>query len=499
MNNLYNNKLIRLVVLMIVMTAVSCDDLLEENPKDFISPENFYQTEADALTAVAGMYARWSSGDLFGRDLEMITMHGDPAVSPNRVITLAQSRYDYTSTFGDFADIWESLYRIIGDANKAVGRLEVSELAQEDKDQFIGEALFNRSLAYYYLSSLFGDVPLWTEELTNNADEIASLSRTAVSEVRAQIIADLIRAAGLLPESYDDNFDKVRATRWAAKALLAKTYLYQQEWSNAAQQAADIIADSNHDLLSNYANVFTEANEYSNEIIFTVDFQQELVTTSKGQRYAPRKKDEKKANREDWMTGFGHYVVRQSFIDTYDPADDRLNAVIQDTNNNGDNLNFTYLRKMQRTANSTDKQGLNMVLFRFADILLVHAEAANEDNDQAGALTSINRVRQRAGLADLSGLDQVQLRLAIRQERAWELIGENQTKLDLMRWGTLVAEIKALPAKVAAAGEKKGLVDMAQIQADNIADKHLLLPVPQAEFEKNPSLGQQNPDWDGGL
>ncbi|MEP1792001.1 hypothetical protein, partial [Reichenbachiella sp.] len=142
MNNLYNNKLIRLVVLMIVMTAVSCDDLLEENPKDFISPENFYQTEADALTAVAGMYARWSSGDLFGRDLEMITMHGDPAVSPNRVITLAQSRYDYTSTFGDFADIWESLYRIIGDANKAVGRLEVSELAQEDKDQFIGEALF---------------------------------------------------------------------------------------------------------------------------------------------------------------------------------------------------------------------------------------------------------------------------------------------------------------------------------------------------------------------
>ncbi|TRX49680.1 RagB/SusD family nutrient uptake outer membrane protein [Fulvivirga sp. M361] len=498
MKRLYSIKVAAGIITIVMGTLMGCDDALEENPEGFISPENFYQTEADALTAVTGLYARWSSGDLFGRDLEMITMHGDPAVTPNRVITIPQSRYDYTPTFGDFADIWESLYRIIGDANKAIGRLEESQLDQEAKDQFIGEALFHRALAYYYLSALYGGAPLWTVELTDNADEIANLPRATAPAIRAQVITDLTRAADLLPDNYSGNFDKVRATRWAAKSLLAKTYLYEEDWENAAREADDVITESGHSLLPDYGDVFTEENEYSNEIIFTVDFQQEVVTTSRGFRYAPRSRDEDPANRENWMNGFGHYVMRQSFIDTYDPADSRLDAIIQDTNNAGEALRFIYLKKMQRTANPLDKQGVNMILFRFADMLLVHAEAANEDDDLAGALTSINRVRQRAGLPDLSGLDKDQLRQAIYQERSWELVGENHTKMDLARWGLLISEIKALPAKAEAAGEPNGPQAMAQIQADNISDKHLLLPVPQAEFEKNPNLGQQNPGWEGG-
>ena len=485
----------RIIALLCFIATLGCEDYLDENPTNFISPEQFYNTAQDAQVAVFGLYAHLSNGDMYSRDLEMIGMHGDPAVSPNRVINLPQARYDYSPSFGDFSDIWNELYALIGDANKAIGRLNASSLSQEDKDQFISEALFMRAYAYYTLQQFWGDVPLWTDEITDNAEEIASLSRTPVAQVRDQIVKDLLEAEDKLPSFYEGDFDKQRATRWAAKSLLAKTYLYQENWAAAETVAMDVINNSPHELLPEYEDVFRPDNEINDEIIFTVDFDEDIKFSTRGLRYGIRPVDEEPATREPWMSGFGHYVVRQSFIDSYDPNDGRLEGIIFDENLAGEKLNFIYMAKFQRTEELDDALGVNFILLRFADLLLVHAEAATENNNIAAAENSLNRVRNRAGLDAITGLSQSEMREAVRQERIWELVGENHGKVDRMRWGTLVEDIRELPALSMAAGEKVGLVNMAEIQAQNIEPKHLLLPIPEAEFQKNPNLGAQNPGW----
>ena len=478
-----------------IFSLVSCDSLLEESPTSFISPEKFYNTEADAFTAIAGIYGTLSGYNLFSRDLEMMTAHGDPAVSSNRRLEYAASRYAETANFGDIANIWKHFYIMIGDANKAAAKIKKGNLEQDKKDQYYGEALFLRAIAYYYLTALFGDVPLWVDELTNNSDEIASLSRTDVTKVREQIIKDLTEAYNLLPDSYDGDFDKVRATKWAAKSLMAKTYLYMKKWTDAADAAKDVMDNSNHILLDDYSDIFTMYNEYNDEIIFTLDYKEELNGTGRGLRWGVRSGNESAANREDWMTGYAHYVLRQSFINTYDTSDDRLRAIIFDKNLKGNQLNFVYLGKNQRTEDRLHKEGINFILLRLADIILVHAEATNEAGDQQAALKSLNMVRHRAKIADRTSSDQNELREMIRLERRQELIGENQSKIDLMRWGTLVEEVKALPEKSAAAGEHSNLQTVAALQAEGISSKNLLFPIPEAEFSKNPSLGSQNPGW----
>tara|TARA_B110000238_G_scaffold74769_1_gene82323 strand:+ start:5281 stop:6759 length:1479 start_codon:yes stop_codon:yes gene_type:complete len=489
-------KYISITIVFITLAFMTgCDDVLEENPTGFISPEQFYNTEKDALIAVTGQYARLTDDDLYGRDLEMMTIVGDPSVTPNRVISNPTARYDYTSTFGDISDIWRNFYILIGDANKAIGRLEASDLSQDVKDQFIGEALFLRAYSYYTLQQLFGDVPLWVGEITDNAAEIAALPRTPVAEVRAQIIADLLIAENSLPPSYDRGYDKQRATKWAAKSLLAKTYLYQEDWAKAEAAAADVINNSDHALLNEYKDVFTEENEFSEEIIFTLDFQIEIKITSRGRRYGIRTRDELRENRESWMSGFGFNTVRQSFVNTYDPADERLEGLVFDKNLAGDQLNMIYMQKHQRTNDIQDKDGINFIIFRLADILLVHAEAANQNNNMTGAEISLNKVRFRANVPDITGLSKDGLRDAIRQERLWELVGENHGKLDRMRWRTLVVDVQAVYLSAIAAGEPAGPVEMARIMGVNIADKHLLLPIPDAEFQKNPTLGEQNTGW----
>ena len=479
-------------------------DLLEEEPKDLIDPDRFYQTESDATAAIAGIYAHLLNSNTFGIQMDIYFGVNTDLLTPTRVLGAGQQfmGYRWDATTERFRVIWTELYQGVNDANLLIEEIQDADIDEQAKERTVAEARFLRGFIYYYLTAIFGDVPLITEPVTgDNFAAAGQRGRTSVAEIRQQILEDAEFAESRLPIERDQY--RARATRWAAKNLKLKVYLWQEDWASAVATAQDLVANSPHRLLDDYGSIFEPENELNDEVIFAIDWLFDEVPVNRHSRFTPRAQDEPNipaSARPFPFNGFGFFTMFKSVANTFAEDDlRRPDNVFDHVVVDGDTLftNFVYLPKMMRPGDARGNSGLNYKFYRLADVYLNLAEAENELNGPTPvALDAINRVRSRAGLAPLAGLSQDELRAAIRQERIWELIGEgNHRKLDLLRWGTLGEALQnRLAAEQQAPNTNESLLRNIQLTVDNFEPHMTIGPIPTSEILLNPNL-TQNPGY----
>jgi hypothetical protein len=309
----------------------------------------------------------------------------------------------------------------------------------------------------------------------------------------------LQQAQDLLPDSYSAS-ELGRASKWTAATVMVKIYLIQKNWQAARDKAVEIINNSPHSLLDNYADVFAPNNEYNDEVIWAIDFAKDIEPDDWSDHFNPRIRDEPKngderpaleaalGTRNEGFTGYGLTIPLPDFVNEF-PVDDlrRSSNIIE--NYLGFELNFPYMPKMwnlDQINSPRGNHGDNKIIFRLADVYLMAAEAENELNGPANAYQYINEVRKRAYEPDkpLSGLSQQQFREAIYDERRWELGGEGHRRMDLIRWGILLDVVKNTEYRV-------------YNPAPNIQPHHVLLPIPVEELRLNPALLESDPTNNG--
>ncbi|AWW00141.1 RagB/SusD family nutrient uptake outer membrane protein [Arcticibacterium luteifluviistationis] len=486
----------KIVVLLTVVFLSSCSGFLEENVRGIISPNNFYNSDQEAIQAANGIYLGMRANNLYGgwQGLTAFTIFGSDEAMPSRIFGGLGAIMDYNLTetnYGNAYTIWRDLYGVIGDANSVIANVDGNEkLTVPVQDKVIGEALFLRAMAYYHLTALWGDVPFFTEDLP--LDEVAALGRASKEEIRTAMIADLKRAEVLLP-SVNEGSDLGRATKWAAKFLRTRFHLWEQDWASALASSKDIIDNSPHALMSTYGEVFDVNNQFNQEAIFGFDFTKDVPSNAQDitDSFNPRLRDEpKNANlRNEFagklndlgeeFNGYGLTVPLTDLVESYPTEDPRRPYNLMDQYL-GYDLTFTYFTKRTNFdfVNSPRyNHGEWWITMRLAQVYLMAAEAANELGNTDEALTYTNEIRRRAYGTDspVAAADQSGIRTAIQDELKWELAGESERRYDLVRWGILVETVRN-----SSYGIFKG--------PENIKDYMVKLPIPQEEIDLNPNL-----------
>ncbi|MCB0633168.1 MAG: RagB/SusD family nutrient uptake outer membrane protein [Saprospiraceae bacterium] len=495
-------------LLTIAITLVSCDQFLEEDPRDLVSPTNFFNTPAEFELAITGLYNIYKVNSLHGKiGLDRYYENGADIIGPNRVFdqveptqsySLGESNISAISQGGGAPLTWQNLYAIILNANTILEELSTNDnVSRDQKDVFEAETLYLRAYAYYHLTNLWGNVPYYRDNLP--ISEIQVLPRTDKTQIRNEILQDLDQAEDLLPTQYASD-GLGRASRWAAATLMVKIYLIQQKWQEARDKAVEIINNSGLSLLDDYAAVFDPDNEFNAESIWEINFVKDINQSDWVDHFTPRIRDEPKdptqrtalsaalAARNEGFTGYGLAIPIPGYVNDF-PMDDLRRSSNIVTEYLGFELNFPYMAKMwniDQINSPRGNHGDNKIIFRLADVYLMAAEAENELNGPDNAYQYINKVRERAYEPDqpLSGLSKEQFRQAIYDERRWELGGEGHRRMDLIRWGILEQVVKSTEYRI-------------WNPADNIQPRHVLLPIPPEEFNLNPALLDSDPTNNG--
>ncbi len=468
-----------LLVTALLSFAGGCAKL-DVVPESAFTPSNFYANLDDATAAVSAAYDPLGTNEFYWQsmpslqdqstdDCEWGNGRNTSNTSKNEV-----DRYTFTPSTITFFQVWTRCYQGINRANAVIGRVPGITTGNEAlKARLIGEATFARAFYYFSLVRLYGGVPLLTSETT----ELNNLTkpRASVEEVYAQLIGDLVAAETALPNKYTGS-DIGRPTKGAAKALLAKVYLTRQEWSKASAKCKEVIDLGVYDLWANYSEVFLLANENGKESIFDVQ------AISGGLNEGSALQGYFRPNFD--RAGFGDDPVTQNHYEAYPAGDKRRDVNVKlytRTSTPAAPASIAYpcyvAKYLDPTATSNNDGANNFPVLRYADVLLMYAEALNEQGaGNADAYAAINRLRKRAGLADLSGLTQDRFRDAVLLERRLELAFEGHRWYDLVRTGRLVSAVKA------------------QNPAIPVLPHHLLYPIPQTERDVNPLL-TQNPGY----
>lgn len=295
MKTKYISKLLTLMMGFFLLS--SCDEFLEEDLRDEITPDAFFTNDEEAELSVNGVYRLYHDNNLYRqRGLDNYYTSGADIQAANRDVNGAIHNYLIQEGTADGNGTWIQLYRVVNNTTEFITNIEGNEsLSEGVRNQRLGELLFLRALAYFHLTNLWGDVPFYTEQLP--VPERSVLGRHPKEEIRSAMKADLARAFDLLPTSYSGN-DLGRASKWAAATLKAKYHLFDEEWAEAKAECDVIIDQSPHRLLDDYAAVFNQSdpsNQYNDEYIFVVDFEADLggpLNTTRTDDYNPRIRDE---------------------------------------------------------------------------------------------------------------------------------------------------------------------------------------------------------------
>ncbi|HEX8329789.1 MAG TPA: RagB/SusD family nutrient uptake outer membrane protein [Hymenobacter sp.] len=494
----------------LLATTSSCDkDLLKTVNPNAPSTAQFWQTESDAIRASTALYSplqyfsTYSLGWHFateGRSDESWTR--TPALDLNQFLTFRQA-----NTTDRSAVIWNDFYRAVFRCNQVLDRVPAIQMNEEVKKRVLGQAYFVRALCYYDLGLLFGNVPL----VTTLADASTRVTQGTVAQVQEQVIADLLAAKPNLPLASEwGTGDKGRATRGAATALLGKVYMQRKEWALASAQFAEVIASGQYSLVNNYRDNFTEANENNSESIFEVQFDGTSKVPAVGVDIIGGSEGQERS--QFWgPPGFGFTDVEvrpwvfREFTDrtaggAVDPRRDVTMFSAVGTplvyNRPYTDPNRFLWRKYQNdvlrgtpaTYFEDFHSGINIRLIRYADVLLMQAEALNEQGQTAAALPLINQVRARpsVNVVPLTGaFTQETMRLQLRHERVTELAGEGMRWSDINRYGLLDSQVEV---------NQLARADRDPDFANFVVGKNRYLPIPQTELDIDRNL-KQNPGF----
>lgn len=468
--------------LLALLALASCQGILDKEPIAILDAGSFFKTEADAVQALNAAYQPLLlSNDNKNYYWAMAEVASDEAITGgdgSRPGITEMEALTFTPRTEEFNDFWKLQYKGITQCNLVLDHVPAIAMDETRRNSIIGEALFLRAYYYFLLTQVFGDVPLFT---TVAPPEALKAPRTPKAEIYAQIIADCDRAGGYLPVKNVAS-ETGRATKGAAFALAAKTYLYEKNWAKTLEYVAKVKALGVYSLMPDYVDNFRKYTQNNAESVWEIQHQNlELgVGNFLNQWWASKKYE-----------GYGFAEVTQSFIDAFEPNDPRRKFTA--AMNNEDYFGVVYkpsfsstkysVRKYLQAKDSVTQKAdgdINYTAIRYAEVLLWEAEAYTELGQVAEAQAPLEQVRARARaqatdplttLPAVTTLDQQTMREAVRHERQVELGFEMHRYFDLVRWGIA-----------------------AQVLPGFQVGKHELFPLPQTEIDLNPAL-VQNPNY----
>ncbi len=464
----------KVIYLLLTIALVACDDKLDISNPNRQTTSDFWQTESQAIAGCNAIYATLIIDGTYTRMTPALSDgRGDDVTGDSPWPDLVQvSNFTIPTTSGPVQWIWADYYRVIWRANQVLENTASIDMDEALKNRILGQAHFLRGLSYFKLANFYKIVPLVLA--TPKTPEDYYPTTATEEELWNQIYADFQQAKDLLPASYSnvtglDAGQIGRATQGAATGMLGKSYLYRKEWQKAADQFKELIDGGRYSLVANYRDNFTDANENNSESLFEVQFADPsqvggTVMNWGGDPAANWKQASAQACTYSMDgRGYSDFLPTQWIYNEYklertkdDKSDPRLLATIAsyepDDNSTtvyGDAWPYApdkiYPRKYTNDgkagyANEYDlNSGINYRVLRYADILLMYAEALNELKQTTAAYPYIQQVRDRANLPDLAttkpGMTQDEMRDQIAHERALEFAIEGQRINDIIRWG----------------------------------------------------------------
>lgn len=471
----------RIFLVLAVMVLAGCEKFVELTPDDNIPVNSFFKTEGDIKNAISGLYGNLRG--IYNGYYQYAELPSDNARSFAES-EVAQGPFDklsYTPSTGAVSGAWNDAYRTIANANIILAKITDVPFGTETlKAQNIAEAKFIRALMYFNLVRFFGDVPLVLAEITTEADAY-TYTRTPLAEVYAQIEKDLSEAVPALPASYTGP-DAGRVTSGAAKALLGKVYLQQKKWINAETILAEVVASGTYQILPDINNVFGFGKDNNAEIIFAVQY----IATGfgEGNSYVHTFVPQPSGTTITSVTGNSTCVGTLDLYNAFEPGDIRRDAFLG-VYGSGNNTYYWAKKFIYRVTLQNEGEN-DWPVLRYADVLLMYAEALNNNGKTEEALNHLNTIRTRAQLAPKTGLTQADAQLAIEQERRVELCFEGHRWHDLIRWDKDVSTMQAFK-------DKYTVIDPGNVNLNPVPERRVM-PIPFREVALNPNL-TQNPGY----
>lgn len=472
-----NLKLGISTLLMLLLLAGCKKEFLEKSPPDALTEVGFYNSAERAQLGVNAIYVSLQSA--WSINLYRINDVPSGEVLLSNTVPLEYNNFTYFPALNQIHDTWRGLYEGVYRSNLAIANIPGINMAEALKSQYLGEAKFLRALFYFDLVNIFGAVPLVTQPLPNT--DASLIARTPVADVYKVIIADLLAAEAGLPVSHS-GANLGRVTKGAAQALLGKVYLYNKDYANAEKYFLLVINSGKYGLMDNFQEVWHRSFENNKESIFEVQFADIGGSGSNGRNgsYLPA---------VNGATGSG--LATKRAFDAFDPTDPRrAMSIFRPGDSFAPNVSTalaTFSAVWSATGYAVKKgmwpimyvnsNGINYPIIRYADVLLMYAEAANELNKLTEARAAVNQVRARPSvnmpaLTAANTGSKADMFNAINKERQVELMFEFIRFNDLRRWGLALQELGPIGYQA----------------------KHALFPIPQLELDINPKL-TQNQGW----
>lgn len=496
------------VVLALMVTISACKkDFLEVDPIGKLAVQDFYQTDQDATRAIMASYdilqwmnARdWNSAYLvktFPSDESNVAGGSDGDQPPYQELGV----YTYGASNPTITAVWQSNYFGIYRANMVINNVPGNSDLQK---QIIGEAKFLRAYYYFEIASMFGQGPLILNELAPSEYSQPFVDANVIYD---QVVADLTDAISVLPKKSEyAPRDVFRASKGAAQALLGKTYLYAENWSASADAFESLIATQEYDLQADFSTLFLQESEFGVESLLEASWVTTMgydwgtfqwggnramennitwqLTGPRGEAFV--------AGETGLIGGWGFNLPKQALYDVFAAEGDEVRKAatllsLADLQAQGGDwtdpgawgwdgcVRVKYSTRLDETSGDDGavpelNYGTNLRLLRYADVLLMAAEAHHKAGNDGKAAEYLNDVRERAGLGEFTG----DIMTAIKKERQMELAFEGVRFLDLIRWGDAATVLGPM-----------GFVD----------GKHNLYPIPADELRNNAN-GVQNPGY----
>lgn len=459
------------LMIMSLVALTGCNDFINLNPISQSSANGFYSTEYEMEQGLAAAYDNLQASDQYGGNgfPSFMEVPSDNTwnlnTTQNGGRSAAFDNFVVDPNNAQLASTWISCYNGIQKVNLVITRLNAStSITEASKNRILGEAYFLRALTYFNMVRIWGNIPLITKEV-DNVNDAFNHTQSEPAEVYAQIIKDLEFSISNLPARHTGK-NVGRATKGAAQTLLAKVYMTHSEWAKAKSLLTDIISSGIYELVPNFADVFSVSNKNNVESIFEVQFDKEI----QGEGYY---------GGDPLQTGNDvNNLPSNNLISLFNEnIDDRKDATIINLGTQG-----MRLYKWHDTKGSNGGMGFNIIVLRYADVLLMAAETLNElsygDNSALNYLNMV-RARSHAPLYTFEELsNQVKFRDAVEKERRLELAFENHRWFDLLRTG------KAL--------ETVNKNDGGSVLTVNAQKHQLLFPIPQGQIDASGNKLQQN-------
>ena len=490
-------NIISCLTAILLITSTACEDFLEKEPLGNLEADSFFQTEDDALLATNAVYNAYRAWFVTGgfpiADIMSDDMVKGSAPQDGAGLNLIDN-FTFAPSEGAFSNIWSALFEGVRTANAAIENVPDIEMDEALKSRLLAEARFLRAAFYFDLARSYGDLP---KVLT--ADPERQLTRSPVAEVYNEIIIPDLEFAidNLPPSSGYDEAQQGRATQGAAQGLLAKVSLYREDFARAQEVAEAVINSGEYELPADFAEEFSPTIAFGPGAIFEIGALRDDFDNG-GNQYGQTQgvRGSVLVGEQSISKGWGFGRPTVDIINFYADDDPRMDASViflgdtisgeviigdegtPDTTytDDGEIAQLeTYNQKVFMPGVDENPQwGYNRKVLRYADVLLIAAEAANENGNVEAALQYLNQVHTRAMGEAIEETDPAALRQLIYDERRAELAFEGERFYDLVRTGRAAEVLGPLGFE---------------------AGKHELFPIPQSEIDITEGGITQNPGY----